>query len=124
VNVGDAFSFPAGTYTADDLLGLGFTEENVVDGGGSLVVGGEVDPGPDPEPEPTGDFRVTSISSISLTEIQLSWTSAADSTYTVETSGDGLSWQNAQTGIVGAAGETSSTIASEGALQLLRVRKQ
>ncbi len=41
VSVGDQFNFENGTYTATDLLGLGFTEDNVVDGGGSLIVGGQ-----------------------------------------------------------------------------------
>ena len=121
VSVGDQFDFPEGTYTAEDLLGLGFTEDNVFDGGGILVVGGEVDPGPDPEP--SGDFRVTSIASDG-DQIQLSWTSDADSSYAVEASVDGVVWQNAETGISGAAGETSAAIDRAGALQLVRIRKE
>ena len=123
VSVGDLFDFPEGTYTADDLIGLGFTEDNVVDGGGTLVVGGEVDPDPDPDPEPVGDFKIIEVTLPSATQIQVRWTSAADATYTLQTSADGQDWQEAQTGIAGAANETSGTIERSGALQLIRVRK-
>ncbi len=123
VSVGDQFTFPEGTYTASDLLGLGFTEENVIDGGGNLVVGGEVVVDPDPDPEPTGDFRVTSITA-DAAQVQLSWTSEEGSSYTIETSEDGQSWQAALTGVAGAAGETSSAIDRDGALQLIRVLKE
>jgi len=119
------FAFPEGTYTADDLLGLGFTEDNVFDGGGVLVVGGEVEPGPIPgtDPEPSGDFRVTSIASDG-DQIQISWTSDAESSYAVETSADGEAWQNAETGIAGAGGETSAMVNRAGKLQLIRIRKE
>ena len=123
VSAGD-FQFPEGTYTADDLLGLGFTEDNVIDGGGKLVVGGEVDTGPDLEPEPAGDFRITSIEAFSVTEIQLVWTSVAGGTYTVETSADGEIWQDSRTDIGATADETTSTIERSDALRLIRVRRQ
>ncbi|MEM7384301.1 MAG: LamG-like jellyroll fold domain-containing protein, partial [Verrucomicrobiota bacterium] len=42
VRIGE-FSLEDGTYTFEDLINLGFTEDNVVDGGGRIVVGGEID---------------------------------------------------------------------------------
>jgi hypothetical protein len=41
VLIGD-LELPEDTYTYDDLLNLGFSPENVIDGGGTLIVGGEV----------------------------------------------------------------------------------
>ena len=118
VSVGEQFAFANGTYTAADLLGLGFTEDNVVDGGGVLVVGGEVDV------EPAGDFRITRISLTNATQIALAWTSAVGSSYTVETSSDGIDWQTAQGGVAGVAGETEATFDRSGELLLVRVRKE
>jgi len=89
-----------------------------------LVVGGEVDTGPDLGPEPAGDFRITSIEAFSVTEIQLVWTSVAGGTYAVETSADGEIWQDSRTDIGATADETTSTIERSDALRLIRVRRQ
>ncbi len=126
VSVGDQFDFPEGTYTAADLLGLGFTEDNVIDGGGTLVVGGEVDPGPnpEPEPEPTDGFAITGVTLDAGGAIVIQWTSEAGTSYTIETSTDAENWTASETGIAAESTETSASVAREGAIRLIRVREE
>ncbi|MEM7383715.1 MAG: LamG-like jellyroll fold domain-containing protein [Verrucomicrobiota bacterium] len=119
VTVGDGIlNLEPGTYTFEDLIGLGFTSDNVVDGRGKLIVGGELIPGEDLPPA----MVPLALPGLSRNEKGIRLSLPEGESLNVEFSTDLLEWETIGTGVSGTFFDTD-TVRTAGKKGFFRVRR-